>query len=114
MRRFAKMLVAGLLLASVSVSVAMADYNKGLKYFQRYIKKAHKIKSPDLLKKIGVKTPDDLNALFKDNAKHLIEKLKAAGLKDEAKGVEKIAKKHKLKDLKDFFIGVLNGKLPAG
>jgi hypothetical protein len=28
--------------------------------------------------------------------------------------VAKIAKKKKLKDLKDFFTGVLNGKLPAG
>ncbi len=114
MRRFAKMVVAGLLLASVSASVAMADYNKGLKYFTKYIKKAHQIKSPVLLQKVGAKTPDDLDALFKDNAKLLIQKLEAAGLKKEAKGVEKIAKKHKLKDLKDFFIGVLNGKLPAG
>jgi hypothetical protein len=114
MRRFAKMVVAGLLLASVSVSTAFADYGKGLKYFQKYIKKAHKIKSPVLLEKVGAKTPADLNALFKDNAKLLIKKLEAAGLKDEAKGVAKIAKKKKLKDLKDFFTGVLNGKLPAG
>ena len=27
---------------------------------------------------------------------------------------EKIVKKHKLKDLKDFLIGIMNGKIPAG
>ena len=50
MRRFAKMMVAGMLLAALSASVAMADYNKGYKYFQKYVKKASGIKGTDFLK----------------------------------------------------------------
>jgi len=114
MRRFAKMVVAGVLLASVSASVAMADYTKGFKYYQRYIKKASHIKGSEFPKILGVQTPDELKALFKDNAKPLIEKLEKSGHKKAAKAVEKIAKKHKLKDLEDFLVGILNGKIPAG
>jgi len=114
MRRFAKMVVAGLLLASVSASVAMADYNKGYKYYQKYVKKSSGIKGTDFLKVIGVNTPDQLTPLLKDNAKPLIEKLEKSGHKKAAKAVEKIVKKHKLNDLKDFLVGMLNGKIPAG
>ena len=114
MRRFAKMVVAGLLLASVSASVAMADYNKGFKYYQKYVKRASGIKGTDFLKIIGVQTPDQLMPLLKDNAKPLIEKLEKSGHKKAAKAIEKIAKKHKLNDLKDFLVGMLNGKIPAG
>jgi hypothetical protein len=114
MRRFAKMVVAGLLLASVSASVAMADYNKGFKYYQKYVKRASGIKGTTFLKIIGVQTPDQMKALFKNDAKPLIEKLEKSGHKKAAKAVEKIAKKHKLKDLEDFLVGMLNGKIPAG
>jgi len=114
MRRFAKMVVAGLLLAALSASVAMADYNKGFKYYQKYVKRASGIKGTDFLKVIGVQTPDQLKLLLKDNAKPLIEKLKKSGHKKAAKAIEKIVKKHKLNDLKDFLVGMLNGKIPAG
>ena len=114
MKRLAKMLVAGVLLASVTATMAFADYSKGFKYYSKYVKRASHVKGTEFLKIAGIKTPQDVKALFKDNAKLLIKKLEAAGLKDEAKGVSKIAKKKKLKDLKDFFTGVLNGKLPAG
>jgi len=50
MRRFAKMLVAGALLASVTATMAFADYNKGYKYYQRYVKKCHISKEQNSLK----------------------------------------------------------------
>ncbi|AZV47034.1 hypothetical protein C3L23_07035 [Nautilia sp. PV-1] len=114
MRRFAKIFVAGLLLASVSVTAAFADYNKGFKYYQKYVKRMSHIKGTQFLKIIGVQTPDQMKALLKDDAKPLIAKLEKLGKKKAAKAIEKIAKKHKLKDLQDFLVGMLNGKIPAG
>ena len=114
MRRFAKVMVAGLLLASVSVSVAMADYDKGFKYYKKYIMKKSNIKGSDLVKMLGVKTPEEVKALLKDNAKPLIKKLEKLGKKEAIKGIKKIAKKKKLKDLEDFLVGIVNGKIPAG
>jgi hypothetical protein len=113
MKRFAKMIVAGLLLASVSTTAAFADYNKGFKYYQKYVKKTG-VKGTTFLKLIGVQTPDQLAPLMKDNAKPLIAKLNKLGKKNVAKAIEKIVKKHKLKDLNDFLVGMLNGKIPAG
>jgi len=112
--RVARLLVAAAVATGLSVSVAMADYNKGYKYYNKYIKKKSGLKSTQLIKVLGVKTADELEALFKDNAKPLIEKLKAAGQEKAAKGVEKIVKKKKLNDLKDFLVGIMNGKIPAG
>lgn len=112
MRRFAKVMVAGLLL--VSVNVAMADYNKGYKYYQKNIKKKSGIKGSEFVKIVGMKTPEDVKALLKDNAKPLIEKLEKLGKKRAAEGIKKIVKKKKLKDLEDFLIGIVNGKIPAG
>ena len=112
--KLAKLLLAGAIAAGLTASVAMADYNKGFKYYNKYIKKKAHLKSTKLLEVLGVKSVDDLKALFKDNAKPLIEKLKAAGQDKAAAGVEKIVKKGKLKDLEDFLIGIKQGKIPAG
>lgn len=114
MKRFAKVMVAGLLLASVSVSVATADYDKGLKYYKKYVMKKSNLKGSELVKIIGAKTPEEVKALLKDNAKPLIEKLEKLGKKEAAEGIKKIAKKKKLKDLEDFLVGIVNGKIPAG
>jgi hypothetical protein len=114
MRRFAKILVAGLLLASVSTSVAFASYNKGFKYYRHYIKRMSHINGVKFLKILGVQTPAQLKPLFKDNGKPLIQLLEKKGYKRAAKAVEIIAKRHALKDLEDFLIGMLNGKIPAG
>ena len=114
MRRFAKMMVAGLLLASVSVSVATADYDKGLKYYKKYVMKKSGIKGSELIETLKIKTPQEVKALLKDNAKLLIEKLEKLGKKEAAEGIKKIAKKKKLKDLEDFLVGIVNGKIPAG
>ncbi|WP_456470843.1 hypothetical protein [Caminibacter sp.] len=112
--KLAKILVAGAVVAGLSVSVAMADYNKGFKYYNKYVKKKSHVKSTQLIKILGVKTVDELKALFKDNGKPLVEKLKAAGQEKAAKGIEKIIKKGKLKDLEDFLVGIMQGKIPAG
>jgi hypothetical protein len=112
--KFGKMLLAGVIATGLVATTALADYNKGFQYYKKYIKRTSHLKSTQLIKILGVQTPDQLKALFKDNAKGLIEKLKAAGKEKAAAGVEKIAKKHKLKDLEDFLIGIMNGKIPAG
>jgi hypothetical protein len=112
--KIGKILVAGVIATGLLATSALADYNKGFKYYNKYIKKKTHVKSTQLIKILGVQTTDELKALFADNAKGLIEKLKAAGKEDVAAGVEKIVKKHKLKDLEDFLIGIMNGKIPAG
>jgi hypothetical protein len=112
--KFTKIALAALLAGSVFVSTASASYNKGYKYFQKYVKKASGIKGTEFLKIIGAQTPADVEALLKDNAKPLIEKLKKDGHAKAAKAIEKIVKKHKLNDLKDFLKGMTEGKIPAG
>ena len=112
--KLSRLFVASAIALSLSATAALADYNKGYKYYNKFIKKKSHIKAPQFIKILGVQTPDELKALFKDNAKPLIEKLEKAGKKKAAKAVEKIAKKHKLKDLEDFLIGIMNGKIPAG
>jgi len=112
--RLLKLIAAGAIIAGLSVTSAMADYNKGFKYYNKYIKRKAHLKSPQMLKILGVKTSAELEALFANNAQGLIKALKAAGQDKAAKGVEKIVKKHKLNDLKDFLIGIMNGNIPAG
>ena len=112
--KFAKLLVAGAIIAGLTVTSAMADYNKGFKYYSKYIKKKSKLKSKAMLDLLGVKTTSELEALLSNDAKGLIDALKAKGQDEAAAGVEKIVKKHKLNDLKDFLIGIMNGKIPAG
>ncbi len=109
-------LVAGALLASVGTTAVFADYNKGFKYYQRYITHPAHLKATMFVKDLGVQTPDQLKALFNNNAKPLIEKLQKAGQKKAASIVAKrFAKsKSKLKDLEDFLVGIINGKIPAG
>ncbi|EDM24579.1 hypothetical protein [Caminibacter mediatlanticus] len=112
--KLTKILVASAIGISLTASVALADYNKGFKYYTKYIKKKAHIKAPQFVKILGVQSVDELKALFKDNAKPLIEKLKKSGHEKAAKAVEKIAKKKKLKDLEDFLVGIMQGKIPAG
>ena len=113
MRCFARTMIAGLLLVSVSVSVVSADYDKGLKYYKKYIMKKSDIKGSEFVKIVGMKTPGDVKALLKDDAKPLIEKFEKLGKKEVIEGIKKIAKKKKLKDLEDFLVGIVNGKIPA-
>jgi hypothetical protein len=111
--KFAKTLLAAAIAAGLTASVAMADYNKGFKYYNKYVKRKAHLKSTQFIKALGVKTVDELKALFKDNGKPLLEKAKKINPK-AAKGIEKIIKKGKLKDLEDFLVGIMQGKIPAG
>ncbi len=111
--KLSRLLIAGALVASIGATAAFASYNKGLKYYGRYVFKKSHIKSTEILGKLNIQTPEQLKPLLKDNAKGLIDALNKAGYKKAAAGIEKIVKKHKLKDLEDFFMGVLNGKIPA-
>ncbi|NPA54801.1 MAG: hypothetical protein GXO40_00360 [Epsilonproteobacteria bacterium] len=112
--KFVKLALAGALIAGLSVTSAMADYNKGFKYYNKMVKKKSKLKSSQLIKLLNIKTPAQLEKLLANDAKGLIAALKKAGQEKAAKGIEKIVKKGKLKDLKDFLIGIMNGKIPAG
>ena len=112
--KLSRLFVAGAIALSFTATTALADYNRGFKYYNKYVKKKSHIKSTQLIKILGVQTVDELKALFKDNGKPLIEKLKATGHEKAAKGVEKIIKKGKLKDLEDFLVGIMEGKIPAG
>lgn len=112
--KLSRILVAGAIAGGLLVTTAMADYNKGFKYYSKYIKRKTHIKAPQFVKILGVQTVQDLKKLFADNGKPLIEKLKATGHEKAAKQVEKIIKKGKLKDLEDFLIGIMEGKIPAG
>ena len=111
--KLSRLLIAGAIASGLFVSTAMADYNKGYKYYNKYVKKKSKVKSKQLLDALGVKSVDELKALFKDNGKPLVEKVEKINPK-AAKGIEKIIKKGKLKDLEDFLIGIMQGKIPAG
>ena len=89
------------------------DYSQGYKYYTKYILKPSQIKVTDFVKIIGAKTDEDLDTLFADNGKKLIEVLKDQKQFIAIKGIEKILKKGKLNDLKAFLKGVLAGKVPA-
>ena len=89
------------------------DYNQGYKYYTKYILKPSQIKVTDFVKIIGAKTNEDLDKLFADNGKKLIEILKEQKQFIAIKGLEKIIKKGRLNDLKEFLKGVLAGKVPA-
>jgi hypothetical protein len=112
--RLLKVIAAGAIIAGLSMTSAMADYNKGLKYYNKYVKKKSHLKSPQLIKELNIQTTAQLDELLKNNAAGLISALKAKGENKAAAGVEKIVKKGKLKDLKDFLTGIMEGKIPAG
>jgi len=112
--KLAKLVVAGVIATGLMATTAMADYNKGYKYYNKFVKNKSHVKSTEMIKILGVKSPDELKELFKDNGKGLVEKLKSAGKDKAAAGIEKIIKKGKLNDLQDFLIGIMNGKIPAG
>jgi ribosomal protein S3AE len=109
-----KLIIAGFVVSGLIGSVAFADYNRGFKYYNKYIKRKAHIKSTELIKILDVNTTDDLNKLFENNASGLIQKLKDNNQTKAVKGVEKIIKKGKLKDLEDFLKGIMEGKIPAG
>jgi hypothetical protein len=110
-----KLIAAGAIIAGLSMTSAIADYNKGVKYYNKFVKNKSGLKSLDLIKKLNIKTAAQLDKLLDNKAAGLIAALTKAGDAKSAAGIAKIAKsKKKLKDLRDFLIGIMNGKLPAG
>jgi len=107
--KLSKLFVAGAVIAGLSVSVAMADYNKGFKYYKRYITDTTHVKATQFIKKLNVETVDQLNAIIDNTAKfkQVLEKIGVP-----KKKIKKILKKKK--DIKDFLDGIMNGKIPAG
>ena len=91
------------------------NYNKGFKYYNRYVYRRTHVKSAKLLQDLNIKTPEQLKLLFANNAQVLIKVLDKKGgkYKEVAKNINPIIRKHKLNDLYKFFIGILNGKIPA-
>jgi len=107
--KLSKLLVAGTIIAGLSVSVAMADYNKGFKYYKRYITRTSHVTATQFIKKLNVQSVDELNAIIDNKAK--FEKvLEEIGVPKSK--IKKILKKRK--DIKDFLDGIMNGKIPAG
>lgn len=88
------------------------SYNKGFKYYNRYIFKHSKIKSTKFLTILRVKNETQLKVYF-ENPKKMIETFNKLGYKKISNGVIYLEKKHKLGDLYYFLKGVLNGKIPA-
>ena len=104
-----KLAIAGLVSVSFLATAALADYNKGFKYYKRYITRTTHVTATQFVKKLNVETVDELNAIIDDNAK--FEKvLKEIGVPKSK--IKKILKKKK--DIKDFLDGIMNGKIPAG
>ena len=112
--RLLKVIAAGAIIAGLSMTSAMADYNKGFKYYNKMVKKKSKLKSSQMLKLLNIKTAAQLEKLLDNNAAGLIAALEEQGQDKAAAGIKKIVKKKKLQDLKDFLIGIMNGKIPAG
>ena len=103
-----------LLLISVAFILLQADYNKGFKYYQKYIKKPTKITLIKFINDLNITSEKNIDSLFENNAELLIKKLKENNQAKVIKGVKKIIKKHKLNDLKDFIKGIYEGKIPSG
>jgi len=93
------------------------NYNKGFKYYKKYLKKYFG-KSSEMLRKWGIKNDDDIKKfLIILKNKNILEKYyKEIYNKElEEKAFKKINKaaKHP-EDLYEFLKGVIEGKIPAG
>lgn len=104
-----------LLLVFVSSLFALSPYVKGYRDYIRYIKysSGRELKSPYLLRKLNIVTPEELNKYFENNATLLLKKVEKINPKI-AEGIKKIIKKGDLKDLKVFWNSIINGKIPPG
>ena len=97
----------------IKISNILGSYNKGFKFYGRYVYRKTHIRSTKLLKDLNIQLPSQLEVLFDNNAKPFIKKLKEKGYNKVAKGIERIIKKGHIQDLYKFLKGILNGKIPA-
>ena len=112
-----KLILVGLI--GILITNLFADYNKGFKYFQKYIKRKTQYNATQFLEALEINSTDKLNNYFDKNTSKLfvvIEDLNISKKKKEKliKSLKKLQKKHKIRDVKDFLKGILNGKIPAG
>ena len=115
--RLTKIIAMALMIVGFSMTSAMASYNVGLKYYNKYVQEKIHIRGLILLQKLHITNPKQLDDLFKNNAAGFRELLIKKGYAAGAEGLEelisnKFKAKH-LKDIRDFLNGLLNGKLRA-
>lgn len=106
-----KIIIAGMCL-SVPL-FAISPYVKGYKLYIRYVKHIPKdgIKAPLLLKKLGINSAEEIDELIKTG--EIVQKVKKFN-PAAAKGIEKILKKGKGKELDIFLKSIYMGKIPPG
>ncbi|WP_457563615.1 hypothetical protein [Caminibacter pacificus] len=110
--KFKRLFFIALICCSVNLH-AISPYVKGYRLYIRYVKRIPKngIKAPDLLRKLHVRTPEQLHQLIKSGK--IVEEV-AKFNPNAAKGIEKILKKGKEKELEIFLTQVLMGRIPLG
>jgi antitoxin component of MazEF toxin-antitoxin module len=109
-----KKLFASITIAALCTNLyAISPYVKGYRLYIRYVKHIPKfgIKAPQLLKKLNIKSSDELKYLI---SSHEIVKRVAKFNPKAAKGIEKILNKNKEKELEAFLLAVYEGKIPPG
>ena len=116
--KLAKLTLAALLAGSIFATTASADPAVGFKVFKKTIKKKTHLNGTKFLAKLGFTSPsqvEELKALFKNNGKPFLKLVEEKLGKKAASQVKKIIKKHKIKDLEDFLVGILTKTyVPAG
>ena len=105
-----KILMSALLATNL---LAISPYVKGYRLYIRYVKHIPKygIKAPELLKQLGVKSSAEIDELIKSG--EIVKKVAKFNPK-AAKGIERILKKGKQKELSVFLKSVFNGEIPPG
>jgi hypothetical protein len=115
--KLGKIALAALLAGSVFATTASADVALGFKYYKKEVFRKTHIKAKVFLHKLGftrASQVEQLKKLFENNGKPLVKLVEKKMGKKAAKGIEKIIKKNKLKDLEDFLVGFLTGSyVPA-
>ena len=97
----------------IQISNILGSYNKGFKFYGRYVYRKTHMRSTVLLNNLGIQLPNQLEVLFDNNGAPFIKKIKEKGYNKVAKGIEQIIKRGHIQDLYQFLKGILNGKIPA-
>jgi hypothetical protein len=110
-----KSILFSLLILGISSTSAMAYYGLGVKYYNRYVRNETHLNPQVLVNELHVSKPEQIRALLANDAEGLIKFLKSHGYEKSAEGFEKMAHSKngdkKLKNVGDFFIGLMNGKV---
>ncbi len=108
-----KVLMGIIVLTFSSNLYAISPFVKGYRLYIRYVKHipGYGIKAPQLLEKLNITSADELIRLIETGK--IVEKVKEFNPK-AAKGIEKILKKGKKKELETFLLTVYEGKIPPG